>query len=353
MFFSLASVNVFANTINDTDEPDFQHVECNYVEELPDGGKIYTYLIDGVKQKYPVPPDGFSPLTATDEQLSTYGFPARPDTTDTEAYDSWVSLMTGYKRTPVPNIEIRKKAIVDEQTSNITNARASTIYSSNWSGYISDLGSSSSKFYTQVQMDYTQPKIKNVSGSCGISYWVGLGGGRSGSSSLVQAGTAARGLHENYAWYELIGDSKNHYEQKIDSLAINSGDEIHVYVAFQAANNIFNCYIVNKTIGEHQSIVLDGAEGEIDADYPFDGTTVEWVVERPKHSGILYNLPDYGTVTLTNCKAMLNTSNTWDSLNSLTNLKRCVMANDSGQTLSSPSTISSNDQFTCTWARYN
>lgn len=39
MFFSLASVNVFANTINDTDEPDFQHVECNYVEELPDGGK--------------------------------------------------------------------------------------------------------------------------------------------------------------------------------------------------------------------------------------------------------------------------------------------------------------------------
>lgn len=360
MFFSLAGVNVFADTINDTNEPDFQHVEYDYVEELPDGGKIYTYLIDGVTEKYPVPPNGFSPLTATDEQLSTYGFPARPDTSDAEAYDSWVSLMIGYEGTPIPSIEVRERPVSDEHVYSSTVTRATTIYNDHWSGYISDLGANSSKFYTQVQMDYTQPKIKSTSGTCGISYWVGLGGGRAGSSSLVQAGTASRGLYENYAWFELVGDSKNHYEQKIENLAINAGDEIHVYVAFQAANNIFNCYIVNKTTGKHQSIVLGDDEGEMDADYPFDGTTVEWVVERPSYSyasnpnvSYLYNLPNYGNVTLTNCKAMLNTSNTWDNLNSLTNLKRCVMENKSGQTLSTPSTISSNNQFTCTWARYN
>lgn len=329
------------------------------LKSYPTAEKIYTYLINGVKQKYPVPPEGFSPLTATDEQLSTYGFPARPDTSDAEAYDSWVSLMTGYEGTPVPNIKIRQKAIVDEPTSNITNARATTIRNDHWSGYISDLGSSSSKFYTQVQMDYTQPTIKSVSGNCGISYWVGLGGGRSGSQSLVQAGTAARGLYENYAWFELIGDSQNHYEQKLN-LKINPGDDIHLYVGFQAANNIFNCYIVNKTTGKHCSVLLGDDEGEIDDNYPFDGTTVEWVVERPGYSYVsnpgvtyLYNLPNYGNVTLTNCKAMINTSNTWDSLNSLTNLKRCVMVNSSGQSLSTPSTISSNDQFTCTWGRYN
>src|SRR5438093_8674568 len=48
------------------------------ITALPGGGASYNYTVDGVSVSYPVPPQGFSPLAATDQQLSEYGFPPRP-----------------------------------------------------------------------------------------------------------------------------------------------------------------------------------------------------------------------------------------------------------------------------------
>ena len=62
-------------------EEEQESIKLDYdrVEELPDGGKIYVYVIDGVENSFPVPPEGFQPLTADDKQLEVYGFPPRPN----------------------------------------------------------------------------------------------------------------------------------------------------------------------------------------------------------------------------------------------------------------------------------
>ena len=77
-----------ASTLNaygmEDNTPASGKLQCDYVEELPDGGKKYVYVIDGAEHTFPVPPEGFSPLTASDEQLEAYGFPPRPGQDNTE-----------------------------------------------------------------------------------------------------------------------------------------------------------------------------------------------------------------------------------------------------------------------------
>lgn len=92
---------------------------------------------------------------------------------------------------------------------------------------------------------------------------------------------------------------------------------------------------------------------ELDASKQFDGTTVEWVVERCKSGGSLTSLGDYGTMTMKNCKATLNSSNTWLNLGNLSNLYKVTMIGYGGNTLSSPGSISSGTQFTCTFKDYS
>ena len=52
---------------------------------LPTSPSIHTY---------PEPPKGFNPVTATDVELATYGFPPRPDKqTDPDHYALWERAM--------------------------------------------------------------------------------------------------------------------------------------------------------------------------------------------------------------------------------------------------------------------
>ncbi len=83
---SLSTFNAFATSsnniegiANDEHEGSFESIVYDDVEELPDGGKIYVYKVDGVTHQFPLPPEDFDPLSATDEQLKTYGIPPRPD----------------------------------------------------------------------------------------------------------------------------------------------------------------------------------------------------------------------------------------------------------------------------------
>ena len=46
-------------------------LQCDHIVELSDGGKIYVYYIDGIENDFPVPPAGFKPIEASDEELAT------------------------------------------------------------------------------------------------------------------------------------------------------------------------------------------------------------------------------------------------------------------------------------------
>lgn len=324
-------------------------MECNRIDELPDGGKVYVYNIDGVENRFPMPPEGFDALTATDEQLRIYGIPPRPNKDNADDYLSWVEVVDGYDFKPTPEINVLRHQSDSPSSSSQTKLKSVATDTTNiWSGYVSKLSTDDSQFYTQAQIDYIEPTISSVSGVCKNSYWVGIGGYY--SESLIQAGTETEGTGTHYAWYEYLGKHGNGIAIKpIPEVSVHAGDKIHVYISFQAANNLFNWYIANSTTGEVKSALIP-----LDADIYFDGSSVEWIVERTSH-GVPYNLGNYGSLTLTNCKAMLNTSNSWTSLGNLSNIIAVTMTSNgssSGRVLSYPGSIYQSDQFTCYWRNY-
>lgn len=238
VMFLMAIAMVFTFSVGavaaDVDEGEGEKLTCARVEELPDGGHIYTYLVRGVEHHFPVPPEGFDPLTATDEQLETYCFPRRPVARDAEAMEAWLAMVENYSGTPVPEISVVDRQTVDSQQ-DIETRSTSPSGSKNWSGY-----SVSGSIYTQVQMDYTEPTILSAVNGAASCEWVGIGGYPDSNNvgKLVQAGTVQFGTQTHKAWYEYLNNSSeetNYPMTTIDSLTIHAGDKIHVYIAFQKA----------------------------------------------------------------------------------------------------------------------
>lgn len=371
---SLSTSGAFATSTDDigsvsdeVHEDSFESIAYDTIEELPDGGKIYVYEIDGVTHRFPLPPKDFDALKATDEQLKTYGIPPRPDSNNEEDYRSWVETVEGVDFVPTTKLEVKR----DSEQKNLSNNAIdrSNLYpfinfgvkngkSVNLSGYASSLGSNDSRFYTQVQVDYVEPEIrKHNYGGQANSTWVGFGD--LNGQRFVRAGTAIEPFmpETHYAWFECISPSQtNDSFQKIKSVAVSPGDKIHIYLAFSAANDLFNWYVVNVTKGQAKS-----GTATYDADIYFDGSSVEWIVDRRwlvtdnHNDGNYGELGNYGSIPFTNCKAMLNTSTSWTNLANLSGVYPITMTSNggsSGNTLSYPGSING-DRFTCYWRGYN
>lgn len=320
--------------------PEDTPVDYDSVTEFPDGGKDYIYHIDGMEHHYLVPPEGFNPLTATDEELERYCFPSRPKARSGADYDDWASLMGNYSGTPEPGLSIQETS-VDEGPS------PKLVTPTNWSGYSSKL-IDESKFYTQAQMSFQQPAITVRDPNNLNSYWVGFGGAlRNGvqSKKLAQAGTCTQLMSTHNAFYQLKGtNNANTRMVKLSNLPVKAGNKIYVYITFEKANNKFTYYIANNSTGKSAS----GYVNTYAASDVFDGTTVEYVVERCRDSnGNLFNLGNYGSVTFTNCNAMLNTGNSWISLSKLDGLQKETIKY--GNVTSTPGTYSGS-QFTCKYS---
>lgn len=326
-------------------------LKYDYVEELPDGGKIYTYIIDGIKNCFPVPPEGFNPLTASDETLATYGFPPRP--TDKDEFKEWEKNMSAYKTTPIPEIEEGEviSAPFEPAEDSFFNSRSIAFTnknSSNWSGYVAKGGTNA---FAQVQGDFVQPTIaSDCAKNTYQGTWIGLGG-YNGSGKLVQTGTAmdtANGARHYYAWYEYISPSKTNPAIKLTSVTVRGGDRIHAYCSFQRSNNKFNAYIANNTNGTSQSILID-----LPASQYYDGTTAEFINERPRLSNgttsWLAPLTKSNNTPWSKCQVYKTTS-TWTNLGSLSTDK-LTMKNGS-KTLAYPGALSG-QTFTSYWSSSN
>lgn len=340
-----SSMMVYAADLTDSD-----NLQYDYVTELPDGGKIYTYIIDGVENNFPVPPDGFDPLTASDETLATYGFPERPE--DPAELSEWTENMSCYESTPIPEIEQTDRMhnvlqpavnIRSLPANDITNA---TSYSYNWSGYIAQGGTNE---FAQVQGDFVQPTIQ--SGCASNTYestWVGLGGTNSGK--LVQTGTAMNtsgGGRNYYAWYEYLSPSHPNPEIRFNSITVRAGDRIHCYCSFQRANGVFNAYVANNTNGTSQSVIVNISSSEF-----YDGTSAEFINEAPSVGGSIARLTNYGTTNWTNCQVYLTASSTWVSLGSRTTDRVYMVSSDGSRILATPSGLSG-QTFKSTWNNYS
>ena len=249
---------------------------------LADGGITYTFDVNGAQNLVVLAPDGFSPTTATDAQLAEYGFPARPS--DKDALAAWTTKWSRfkYKRSSTdPTI-----VITPFQAIQATNT------SSAWSGYM-DLGSGNE--FNNIGANYTQPtwQSDSVSGSAESS-WVGLGGW--GVNQLIQCGTSI-GINPNTgnlesgaygAWYEFLPSDA--YMTFYTPFKINGGDDIDSQLYYTSSSNYPVGFTVwDFTAGNYFSVDLPASQGAS----CYNGSTAEFIDERPTSNGQPLPLADY------------------------------------------------------------
>lgn len=249
--------------------------------QLDDGGTTYTFQLDGSTFNSSVPPSNFDPVTATDDQLQTYGFPPRP--TNPTDLQQWTQTWQGATISGAPAFCEGDQTAAPVQQLRPSPSDSSNSTSYNWAGTIAhnDTGQ-----FVAAEGDWPQSGAK----SCGCSTsdtdestWVGLGGDN--TQALLQAGTDMQGTGSSatlFAWWEYLhkcpsgSPGCNPYEIPFANLSVSAGDPIHVYISYQTSNNLASFLLCDAGSCKDATRTLDSSY--------FDGSTAEQIDERPSFS---------------------------------------------------------------------
>ncbi len=219
------------------------------------------------------PPAGFDPLTASNDLLTKFGFPVKPD--DPSAAAIWTKQMQKVKaylasKPPLsglctlPAREEPPTQVSDAtaglQTSNgsqsVTSSQAPH-NSLNWGGMWNN--DKPSNFYTSISATYKQPTfVSACTSTSGHSTWVGLGGisGR----PLMQVGTDhVRGnLSSDFAFWETFGGPVPTGGQNvIPNMSVHAGQPYTAEVYYDKNADVATFRVIDKN-GNTQGYLLHG-----------------------------------------------------------------------------------------------
>ena len=250
-----------------------------------DGSKTESYkFASGVTATSIVPPPGFSPLTASSEQLATYGFPAKPTTgSDLQL---WVKAMTAWKSTPVPKITIQTQSPDAPAATASSNEDFAT--NGNYTGYAN---TASSQYYQGAQAEYIAPNVgAGCSGPTIMGVWTGLGG--INSPQLIQSGIeAGESLGNPTVWqpfWEIL-DSRVGWPPILlkmgnTAVPVNPDDVVLSKTTYNPSTPSASFYLEDVTTGQAASYTLtnNGLTGPVSNYY--DGSTADYITEFPGNS---------------------------------------------------------------------
>jgi Peptidase A4 family len=254
---------------------------------------------------FPPPPADFDPLTASDQQLLQHGYPRRPDQkTEPVLRRLWDKA---FERRPtlVPGQLVEDKRfrsrphadwLKDHSGARADRIKATFGLAGDWAGAVvevASLGLTPPEPANVVYAEWTVPTMSPNPAEPGtqiVGFWVGLGG--YGTSQLLQAGTAAtvtgNGVPSYWAWTEWVPAGYT-----VVNFPVAAGDLISVLVCAPQADSGFVTMMNQKTNYAVSYPVFD-PEGTT----PYDGSTVEWIVEA-----INTEMPNFGSVTFTEVTA--------------------------------------------------
>ena len=174
---------------------------------------------------FPPVPIGFDPLTASNAQLTRYGFPSRP--TGGAALQSWETAMQD------AHVEVCTQGATT--TAALPSGTQVTTTRSAWAGYEADSQSNSHIGFTQVQATWAASPINGNSNYSTyktndpmVGFWVGLGG--STTTSLVQAGILeVATATPQYRFFTQAAPGQT--TPDLRGPVVNAGDEVYVSVS--------------------------------------------------------------------------------------------------------------------------
>lgn len=254
---------------------------------------------------YAAMPQGFDPATASPGEIARYGLPPRPDaTSDPEGYAAWLEDVGPGIERPVPKL----------RRSSTVYAGAKKLSDTNWSGIVfqTDVSRYGKRSFQSVHAAWTVPSVQPPLGTCRktpnsgtfeVGIWPGIGG-FGGEPALLQAGMGAAtacadgAVEARYwAWYEFYPKGS----VVIETLPVSPGDAMSVYV-WSTSGRKGHAYLVNRSLKKSASFAFTAPKGT-----PLVGSSVEWIVERPGHDGVLSDLANYTEVTIHQATAKTGT----------------------------------------------
>ncbi len=166
----------------------------------------------------------------------------------------------------------------------------------NWAGYAAFSSILNPQaVVTSVSASWIVPSAKDIGTDAFSSVWVGIGGEFDGT--LIQIGTEqdfTGGSPHYYAWYEMIPNNA----VKIDSIQVAPGDQIEASISLiNQQSNTWSLSINDVTSNKKFQSTFN---------YNSKQSTAEWIVERPQVNNALVDLANFGSITFTNCNAVLS-----------------------------------------------
>jgi hypothetical protein len=169
-----------------------------------------------------------------------------------------------------------------------------TIMGVDWSGYtVSTSLKSPQPTVTEISGTWVVPSVIATPGNSYSAVWVGIGG--QFDQTLIQTGTeqdVTNGQIGYSAWYELLPDYPVYL-----TMSIAPGDTITADIRLlNAAANTWSISIWDATNGQSYQTSVQ---------YYSKMFTADWIVERPTIGNRVGVLSNFGSVTFTNCNAVI------------------------------------------------
>ncbi len=166
----------------------------------------------------------------------------------------------------------------------------------NWAGYeVSNNFPNPTSAVQEVSASWIVPSVKNNGADTYSSVWIGIGGQY--DKTLIQVGTEQdfRNASANYyAWYEMLPSNS----VSTPSFTVSPGDKMEASISLiDSNNNLWSISLEDLTSNNHF---------QNNFTYNSPRLTAEWIVERPEVNNALTQLADFGSVSFTDCNAILS-----------------------------------------------
>ena len=254
------------------------------------------------------PPPTFNPLTAMATQLECYGFPPRPDRSDTVALSQWTRIVSSTTYAYVDPAKVVISPVpatpptIQNPASGITPFSVPNEHDDIWSGYV--LSTPNNRSSTQAWGQWQQPNYVSNPSWIGLgnelTTWVGISN-NGGSRPLFQAGSYyTEGCQSGHScntntsppnpgvgvFFEdpaIIG------EMRPGAPAISANDTIFTEVWLTNNNQTGNFFIQDATTNQSHTYQLTDTGGQA-------GSAVIWASEDSLAQGNSSLYINYNTV---------------------------------------------------------
>jgi hypothetical protein len=250
-------------------------------------GRVSVHLPGGMEATvFASVPEDFEPDLASDTELLEYGYPQRPDVTNSEALALWERAV---HTTRVSTDLVESPGIFHRPVQQLQKSTNATATSGNWSAVVVD---GTSADFDDIDAFWAVPNVASQVAKTANGYssmWVGLDG--DGTQDLIQDGTSSQwvgGKAVYNAWVEVLPAA----ETVVTGLTINPGDAIYAVTEYKVVNGKASAFFYMSNLNTVKNISVSIA---FPTDLKYTGQTAEWVVERTDVNGSFENpMPNYG-----------------------------------------------------------